>query len=177
VNRKLLYTNEFSFFCLLNGNVKLLNTCIELDTVKIEELRPGMSDINIEFFVISKDRPSEITSRQSGETHSLAEAKVGDETGTVIIPLWGERINNVECGETYLLRKGFTDEYRGSLRLKIGKYSQLAKSNCEIEEINHGVNKSSSDPLLRYYRRIDTYFEDRLGYSGYNDFRGYWRVP
>jgi replication factor A1 len=150
-----------------------LNTCIESKTTKIEELRPGMSDINVEFIVIDKDRPREITSRQSGEKHSIAEAKVGDDTGIVIIPLWDESIYEMKRGETYLLEKGYTDEYRGSLRLKIGKHSNLAESDCDFEEVNPRVNKSHSDPLLRYYHGIDTYFEGRLGYSGYNDFQGH----
>jgi ssDNA-binding replication factor A large subunit len=55
--------------------------------MKIEELMPGMSDIEVIFQVISKETPHEITSRNNGETHQLAEAKVGDETGTIIIPL------------------------------------------------------------------------------------------
>jgi replication factor A1 len=140
--------------------------------VKIEELRPRMSDINVVFQVISKDKPREITSRKSGETHRIAEAKVGDETGVVIIPLWDESIKTVKRGETYVLRKGYTDEYRGNLRLKIGKYSELTESDCEIEDIKHSNNKSSSHSLQRYYRKMDTHFVDRLGYCGYNDLQG-----
>jgi hypothetical protein len=79
----------------------------------------------------------------------------------------------VKQGKTYDLKKGYTDEYRGSLRLKIGRHSELTESDCEIENVNHGTNKSSSDPLQRYYRRIDTHFVDRLGYSGYNSFSDY----
>jgi replication factor A1 len=151
-----------------------LNSSIESNRVKIEELRPGMSDINVVFQVISKDKPREITSRKSGETHRIAEAKVGDETGIVIIPLWDESIQTVKRGETYVLRKGYTDEYRGSLRLKIGKYSELSESDSEIEDIKRGINKSSNDPLQRYYRKMDSHFIDRLGYCGYNDLRTHW---
>jgi replication factor A1 len=136
-----------------------------------------MSDVNVVFQVISKDKPHEVTSRQSGEKHRIAEAKVGDDTGIVIIPLWDESIQMVKRGETYALRKGYTDEYRGSLRLKIGRYSELDESECEIGEIKHGISKSSSDPLQRYYHGTDTHFVDRLGYSGYNDFRGHRRDP
>ena len=147
-----------------------MNSSVESNIVKIEELRPGMSDVNIIFQVISKDKPFEITSRQSGEIHRIVEAKVGDETGTVIIPLWDESIQMVKRGVTYSLRKGYTDEYRGSLRLKIGRYSELAESDCEIGEIKQETSRLSHDPYQRYYHGTETHFEGRLGYSGYNDF-------
>jgi replication factor A1 len=142
--------------------------------VKIKKLRPGMSDINVLFQVLSKDRPRKITSRHSGETHRIAEVKVGDETGTVIVPLWDDSIQMVKRGKTYLLKKGYTDEYRGSLRLKIGKHSEFGESDCEIEDINYRLSKSSNDPLQRYYRKIDTHYRGRLGVDLlYNDPRGH----
>ena len=123
--------------------------------VSISELSPKMRSIDVEFKVIDKEQPREVHSKRDNETHHVADALVGDETGVVKMTLWDGDIEEIKRGKTYLLRDGYTDLFRGSLRLKVGRRSKLEESDRNIEDINRFVNKS--EVHSRYERRRHYY--------------------
>jgi replication factor A1 len=105
--------------------------------IEIAELEPRMGDIDVTFKVLEKGDINEVTSRSDGSTHRVADAVVGDNTATVVIPLWDDSIENVEVGTTYTLKNAYTGLFQGNLRLKFGRESVLEIADDEIEEVNH----------------------------------------
>nr|KXH71748.1 MAG: hypothetical protein AM325_02625 [Candidatus Thorarchaeota archaeon SMTZ1-45] len=133
--------------------------------IKIEELKPRMKHVDLIFKVLEKGEVREVTSRRTFETHRVADATVGDETGIVKLPLWNDKIEKIEIGTTYKLENGYTGFFRGNLQLKIGRHSEIKKAENDIENVNHDVDMSTKDyrsPRPRHYYQP----YDRKGDSG-----------
>ncbi|RLG99732.1 single-stranded DNA-binding protein [Candidatus Bathyarchaeota archaeon] len=100
-------------------------------------------------------------SKKDGSEHLVAEALVGDETGTVLLTLWDDQIKMVEKDSVYEIRNGYTSLFKGFLRLNIGKHGSIRKSSKVIEEVNHENNLSERlhqpaywfSPASRPFRR------------------------
>jgi len=125
-------------------NNKVILMISETREVDIAELEPRMGDINISFKVLEKGEINEVTSRSDGSTHRVADAVVGDSTGTVVIPLWDDSIENLEIGTTYELTNAHTGLFRGNLRLKFGRESELKNVDEEIEEVDFDNDMSQA---------------------------------
>ena len=126
----------------------------ETNEIQIEELRPRMKNVTVVFKVVDKGEVREVNSRHTGEIHLVADATVGDTTGTVIVPLWDDSIKNIEENKTYKLENGYTGLFRGNLQLKIGRHSKIEESETEIESVNREVDMSTEDhspPRQRHY--------------------------
>ena len=113
--------------------------------VKIEELRPRLKRVDLIFKVIEKSEVREVTSRRTFETQRIVDATVGDETGTVKLPLWNDTIESIDIGKTYRLEDGYTGLFRGHLQLKIGRHSELKDAESEIGDVNLNVDMSSEN--------------------------------
>ena len=136
----------------------------------VAELKPQMKNVTTHFKVISKGEEREIESRNDGATHRVCDITVGDTSGTVQVPLWDEAIDSVEEGATYNLTNGYTGLFRGNLRLNVGRYGKLEKSEEAIEEVNMTVDMSAEehedDRPRRSYGGGGGYGGDRRGGSG-----------
>ncbi len=143
-----------------------MNKKIEVENTKIENLSPRMSNVNVIFLVIDKTEPRKIVSRRNGRTDYICDALVGDETGTVIISLWNDTIDQFEVGKTYRVRNCYTGTYREELRLKIGRYSVIEESDHLIKHVNMDANVS---PVTgsKYTNLDQDYFVGRMGYDLY----------
>ncbi|MGD9381284.1 MAG: hypothetical protein PVI03_02470 [Candidatus Thorarchaeota archaeon] len=111
----------------------------------VAELKPRMKNVTISFKVMETGEEREVTSRGNGETHRVADAVVGDSTALVSVPLWDSNIDEVEIGNTYTLKNGYTGLFRGNLRLNIGKYGELSDAEEAIDEVNMDVDMSAEE--------------------------------
>ncbi|MGY5877105.1 MAG: hypothetical protein RTU30_15240 [Candidatus Thorarchaeota archaeon] len=111
----------------------------------VAELKPRMKNVTISFKVLETGEEREVSSRDSGETHRVLDAVVGDSTAIVSVPLWDANIDSVEIGNTYILKNGYTGLFRGNLRLNIGRYGELSASEDDIEEVNKEVDMSAEE--------------------------------
>lgn len=111
----------------------------------VAELKPRMKNITITFKVVQLGTPREVTSREDGANHRVLDAVVGDSTGTVQMPLWDSTIESVEVGKSYKLTNGYTGLFRGSLRLNVGRYGQLAEAEAPIDDVNMDVDMSAEE--------------------------------
>lgn len=136
----------FDTFLFLDACYKQVIYMIsETRETEIADLEPRMGDIDVTFKVLEKGDVNEVTSRSDGSTHRVADAVVGDNTATVVVPLWDDSIENVEIGETYTLTNAHTGLFRGNLRLKFGRESELKEVDDEIEEVNVERDMSEVD--------------------------------
>jgi replication factor A1 len=111
----------------------------------VAELKPRMKNVTISFKVVAIGEEREVTSRNDGVTHRVADATVGDSTGCVQVPLWDSSLDEVTAGTTYTLKNGYTGLFRGNLRLNIGKFGELAQAEQAIEEVNEEVDMSAEE--------------------------------
>lgn len=129
--------------------------------VTVEDLTPRMKSLTITFKMLEKGEAWDLTSRKESSANTVLDAVVGDSTGTVMMPLWDDMINQLEVGKTYLLENGYTTLFRGNLRLNVGRYGKPSEAKDEIEEVNGEVDMSEEHE--RQYRS-----DPRRG-SGYRE--------
>lgn len=94
--------------------------------VKINELRLGMSDINLKAKVIEVSEPREVSTRFGYRTR-VATATIEDDTGTISLTLWAKQIDEVGKGDKIEIKDGYVREFRGELQLNIPRRGEIKK--------------------------------------------------
>lgn len=113
--------------------------------VTVAELRPRMKSLNITFRLVKKGDAREVTSRDGGDSHRVADAVAGDSSGTVILSLWDDMIDTMAPDTTYRLENGYTSLFQGRLRLNIGKYGKLAEAEKAIDDVDSSNDMSAAE--------------------------------
>jgi replication factor A1 len=85
-----------------------------------------MSSVNIKVTVSQILKPKQVVTSKSIE-HEILEAKVKDETGTITLVLWDEKILPLKVGDVLQIGNGFVTSFKGEWRINIGKYGEIAK--------------------------------------------------
>ena len=124
------------------------------ELTKIKDLNPNAKRVNVLAKVLHKGEPKEINTKY-GETKHVTEAVVGDETGTIIMSLWNDQADLIAEGETIYVDNGYISLVRGHMRLNVGKYGAIKKSEEEIEEINEDLDMSAEEHEYQYRKRYD----------------------
>ncbi len=125
---------------------------MEGEITKIKDLKPEDKRVNVLAKVLHKSEPKEITTRY-GETKHVTEAVLGDETGTVTMSLWDEQADQVEEGDTIYVDNGYISLVRGHMRLNVGKYGSIKRSDEEITEVNEELDMSAQEHERTYRRK------------------------
>lgn len=112
------------------------------ERVKVGSLKPGLRNLNITVKIVNVGASRTIVPRRGGREHVVAEALVGDETGSVILTLWDDQIGRFKVGDTIKIENGYTTVFKGSLRLNTGKSGRMQKAEDEIGEVNTRNNLS-----------------------------------
>lgn len=115
-----------------------------LTILKVKDLKPYSKWFTITVKILKLNDEKTVFSRKDGTQHRVAEALVGDETGTVIMSLWDDDIEKAKelVGSTIRIKNGFATLYKGSLRLTLSKFSTLERAEEEIVDVNEEVNAS-----------------------------------
>ncbi len=93
--------------------------------MKIKELRDGMRKVDLVAKVLEISEPRQVISRYSGRAFKVADAIIGDETGTIKLSLWNEQIDQVNVNDTIKIENGYVRSFRGEPQLNVGKYGKL----------------------------------------------------
>ncbi|HHE75651.1 MAG: single-stranded DNA-binding protein [Thermoplasmata archaeon] len=125
------------------------------EITKIKDLNPYAKRVNVLAKVVHKGEPKEINTRY-GETKHVTEAVVGDETGIITMSLWEDQAELVNEGETIYVDNGYISLVRGHMRLNVGKYGTIKKSEESIEEVNENLDMSAEEHE-RYNRRRNNF--------------------
>jgi len=120
---------------------------------KIRDLTTYSRRVNLVAKVLEMGDAREVSSSSDGQLHRVAEALVGDESGTVLMTLWDENIGRFGVGDVVEVENGYAGTFRGSLRLNIGKYGNIDKRNMTIEEVDTDNNLSDREYRRRYPQR------------------------
>lgn len=120
---------------------------------KIRDLTTYSRRVNLVAKVLEMGAAREVSSSSDGQLHRVAEALVGDETGTVLMTLWDENIGRFGVGDVVEVENGYAGTFRGSLRLNIGKYGTIDKKNVSMEEVDTENNLSEREYRRQYPQR------------------------
>lgn len=96
--------------------------------MKLSELRPGMEGVELVVKIVSLNEPREVTT-YSGLTHNIVDGVVEDETGTMELTVWNEKIEDVvavEIGSVVELSNCFITSFKGVLSVNIGRDSEIS---------------------------------------------------
>ena len=137
-----------------------MSTYEEKDTepVKVGDLNSYSRRVYTTVKVISKTEEREVTSRRDMSTHRVAEALVGDETGTIYMTLWDDVLDAIEDEMVLEVKDAYVNLFKGSMRLNLGRYgSYEVIEEAPFEEVNLENNLSSKvfEQPRRYGRGRD----------------------
>ncbi len=144
-------------------------------TVKVSELTPNSKEVNVIVKVANKGQTRDVTSGRDYSIHKVADALVGDETGSVYLTLWDDNVTKVNEGDTISIKNGYINLFRGSMRLNIGRHGTLEPAaESPIGEVNTENNLSSKqyEQERRYPPRREGGGYGGGGGGGYGDRRG-----
>ncbi len=86
----------------------------------ISDLRAGMSHVNLRAKVLEVGLPVAFFTR-FGNQSMVANALIGDDTGTVQVSLWSEQIKGVSVGDVVQIVNGKVLIFKGKKQVRIGK--------------------------------------------------------
>ena len=154
-----------------------------LNVMKISDLSPFERNLQVTFVVIEKGESRSIVSKKTNEEHSLADIKVGDETGCIVCTLWDETIDRVSEGESYTIKKGYVNVFQGQMRLALGKWGTLedAEEAIQVDNVNMDNDRSKEQHedrrRRRRYNRGGGYGRSSYGGGRSRDRRSGYRGP
>jgi replication factor A1 len=133
------------------------------ELVKVETLTPNSRGVNIIVKVVSKGEVRSVTGRDYS-VRRVADALVGDETGSIYMTLWDDKIDAINDGDTLRITNGYINLFRGNMRLNVGKYgSYEVLEDSPIAEVN--TENNLSDKRYEQERRFSR-GGGRGGYGG-----------
>lgn len=136
---------------------------VEERSMKIGDLNERSRQVNVVAHVSNVSQPREVSSRADGSTHKVTEALVGDDTGSILLTLWDDAIGKVSEGKNVEIKNGYVSVFKGSMRLNIGRFGQIADSEAEVANVN--TENNLSEKVVEQPRR----------YGGGRDFRPRFR--
>ena len=92
--------------------------------VKINEIKDGDNEINVEGEITEKTYAREVRSKY-GQILMVADATLKDETGKITLTLWNEQVKQVMVGNKIKIENGYAKSFRNILQLSTGKYGKL----------------------------------------------------
>ncbi len=85
-----------------------------------------MSHVNIKVKVVIVSELKHVTSGK-GVEHEILELGVEDETGSMAMDLWNEKIIPLKVGDVLQIENGFVTSFKGVWRMNVGKYGEVTK--------------------------------------------------
>ncbi|MCJ7699416.1 hypothetical protein MUO56_04120 [Candidatus Bathyarchaeota archaeon] len=98
---------------------------------RIIDLRSGMKKIELKAKVLEIAKPVLVFTR-FGTYASVANAVIGDETGTIKLCLWNEQIASVSVGDTVWIKNANMSSFKGEKQLRIGKKGTVSTQNSRL---------------------------------------------
>ncbi|MHA1125814.1 MAG: hypothetical protein ACTSO7_08515 [Candidatus Heimdallarchaeota archaeon] len=95
-----------------------------MSLIKVKDLEPVKKPgINIKVRVVAKGEPRSVKTKYG--MSRVCDVKVGDETGTVTLSLWGAKINDVKFGDLLEFTDGYCNVWQGKPQLSIGRDGEM----------------------------------------------------
>jgi replication factor A1 len=94
------------------------------ELMKINELKAGATNVTIEATVAEKQEPREVVTKY-GKRLNVANVTLKDDTGSIVLSVWGKDIETVSVGDKVKVTNGYVSEFRGTPQLSAGKWGKI----------------------------------------------------
>lgn len=91
--------------------------------MKINELKKGMSNVEVEAKVIAVSEPRAVQTKYGPNT--VADVTVEDDSGSIDLTLWGQQISLIKEGDQIEIQGAYITEWNNTLKLNIPKSGKL----------------------------------------------------
>lgn len=116
----------------------------EVEPVKIRDLNKYSRRVNTTVKVVSVTEPREVSSRIDQSSHRVAEALVGDDTGSIYLTLWDDAVDDIKEDQILNIKNAYVNLFRGSMRLNLGRFGSYEQvDKAPFEKVNLDNNLSS----------------------------------
>lgn len=112
---------DWSTVCL---NVKYAFQPTSKKGMNIKDLRDGMRRVDAEGEIVEISDPRSVNLR-TGDQARVADCTLKDDSGQIKLSLWDDQIDVVKRGAKIRITNGYTNSFRGEVRLNVGKYGKL----------------------------------------------------
>ncbi|MEE8239588.1 MAG: OB-fold nucleic acid binding domain-containing protein [Nitrososphaerales archaeon] len=92
--------------------------------VKISELKDNMRRVDVEGEIADISESRSVNLRVGGQA-KVADATLKDEETSIKLTLWDDQIDQVHVGSKVKVENGYTNSFRGEIRLNVGRYGKL----------------------------------------------------
>ncbi len=117
---------------------------VEKTLTKVRDLTPSSKQVNVHAKVMNVGEAKEVMGKY-GDPRKVAEAVIGDDTATITLSLWNEQIGSIAKDDVVLIDNGYVSLVRGHMRLNVGRYGSMTKSNDPIGDINTTLDMSQQE--------------------------------
>ncbi len=90
---------------------------------KISELVNGSKKVDIEAKVVQKEEARDVNTKFG--RNRVCNAIVEDDSGSIMLVLWGDEIDKVKEGDTIKIENGYVNEWKDTLQLSVGKFGKM----------------------------------------------------
>ena len=92
--------------------------------MNIKDLRDGMRRVDAEGEIAEMSEPRTVNLK-SGDEARVADCMLKDDSGQIKLSLWDDQIDQVKVGSKVRITNGYTNSFRGEVRLNVGKYGKM----------------------------------------------------
>ena len=89
----------------------------------IKDLQAKQGKVEIEAEVVELGPVREFN--KFGKTGRVANAKIKDNSGSIVLTLWNEEIDKIKAGAKIKIINGYVNEWQGEKQLSAGKFGQI----------------------------------------------------
>jgi replication factor A1 len=111
---------------------------------KIKDLTPQSKRVDVLAKCLEVSEPKDIPGK-FGNSRKVAEATVADETAAIVLSLWDAQIGTIAKDDVIDIKNGYVSLVRGHMRLNVGKYGTLSKSDKPLEGTSTELNMSDKE--------------------------------
>ena len=91
--------------------------------MKISELSSGTGNVELEVEVVDIETPREIN--KMGRVLRVANVNIKDDSGTIALVLWNEKIDEVSVGSKIKITNGYVNTWQDKPQLTLGKFGKM----------------------------------------------------
>ncbi len=118
-------TNPLKEFVPTSTSRRKIPDRVETENSRIRDLKSGMKRVDLKVRILEIPRPSTVFTR-FGNSATVTNVKVTDETGIIHLSLWNNQIDTVSVGDIIQVENAHVVTFRGERQLRVGRGGQLS---------------------------------------------------
>lgn len=93
------------------------------ETIKIANIGPQNSKINIEAIILNKDE--RLVNTKDGRQLRVCDCLIEDDSGQINLTLWEGDVDKVKAGDNIKITNGYITTFKNTRQIQLGKWGKL----------------------------------------------------